>query len=200
MRRLFAGLAVVWWLACSPPAAADPLNAAFLGDSCTTGLQHQIRAPLGSALVAQKMAWFEHQFSHGGNGYYRGDPNFLALTDQVAESHPDVVVVAGGFVDAIDPAYNPDAVAAAVFETYRALRDRLPNARIIAVGPTTPYSISARIVQVDADVQAAAGAVSAQYISLLVPPVITPDMVDSDGVHPNDAGHAAIADRILAAL
>jgi lysophospholipase L1-like esterase len=146
------------------------------------------------------MGWFEHQFSQGGNGYYRGDPNFRALTDQVAESHPDVVVVSGGLVDATDPAYNPDAVAAAVFDTYRTLRDRLPNARIIAVGPTTPYSISARIVQVDADVQAAAGAVSAQYISLLVPPVITPDMVDSDGVHPNDAGHAAIADRILAAL
>jgi lysophospholipase L1-like esterase len=49
-------------------------------------------------------------------------------------------------------------------------------------------------------VQAAAHRVGAEYVSLIDPRVIEERMVDLDGVHVNDEGHRAIADRVLAGI
>jgi lysophospholipase L1-like esterase len=49
-------------------------------------------------------------------------------------------------------------------------------------------------------VQDAANSVKAKYVSLINPNVIDLAMILPDKVHVNDAGHKAIAERVLAAL
>jgi lysophospholipase L1-like esterase len=158
------------------------------------------------------MGWVEHNFGHGSIGYLKdvsaspdigrtSSPNYLGIVEEVAASRPDIVVVAGGLNDMPTFAHDSDAVAQAIAETYRALRDRLPSSRIIAVGPCVPYEITPVVVAFDLDVQNAAREVGAEYISLITPtPVIQPSMVLADREHVDDAGHAAIAERVFSAL
>jgi hypothetical protein len=50
-------------------------------------------------------------------------------------------------------------------------------------------------------VRDAALAVGADYVSLIAPtPVLTEDMFIADRAHVGDAGHAAIADRVVSVL
>ena len=49
-------------------------------------------------------------------------------------------------------------------------------------------------------VQAAAAAIDATFVQLIDPPVLSADLLAADGAHPNDEGHAAIAERVAAGI
>ena len=161
-----------------------------------------------STLVAHDAGWFEVNQGQGGTGYVTtagvascGQEHCPTYPERVADiiaAAPDVVVVAGGQNDRWVLGTDPEFVHAAVDETFRLIRAGLPNARLIAVGPSTAEPATAMITDLDSWVQAAALRVDAEYVSLLDPRVIRSDMVVADGVHVNDAGHRAIADRVLA--
>ena len=207
--------------AASPPPTATPESsdsplpagtavAVFLGDSYTQGFGASSPVTRWSTLVAQEAGWTEVNKGQGGTGYVTtagavncGHQHCPTYPDRVADviaAAPDIVVVAGGQNDRWVLDTDPDLVHAAVDETFRHLRAGLPHARLIAVGPSTAEPATTMITDLDGWVHAAANRVDAEYVSLLDPRVIRADMVVADGVHVNDAGHRAIADRVLATV
>jgi lysophospholipase L1-like esterase len=189
--------------------AAAP-KAAFIGDSITAGYGASSALKRWTSLVSQRMGWIEHNFGRGGTGYLATSsregcgldfcPNYLGMLDEVASSDPDIVVVAGGENDLAEFASNSGPVSGAITGTFNGLRERLPNARIIAVGPFA-RDITSSVIAFDLVVQDAARAVGGEYVSLIAPnPVVQEDMFTADGAHVNDSGHAAIADRITSVL
>ena len=191
-------------------APTDPDVAVFLGDSYTQGWGASAPIVKWSTLVAYDAGWTEINQGQGGTGYVTmagvascGQASCPAYPDRVAgivASAPDVVVIAGGQNDRWALAGDPELVQAAVDRTFSLLREGLPNARLIAVGPSTAEPATTMITDLDGWVRAAADRVGAEYVSLLDPVVIQPEMVVPDGVHVNDAGHRAIADRVLATV
>jgi lysophospholipase L1-like esterase len=182
--------------------------AAFLGDSYTKGFGASEPEKRWTSLVAQKMGWGEDNFGVGGTGYlaawanaeYPQGVNYLGRLDEVVASNPDIVVVAGGQNDKSLLPSDRKMVFDAVADTFIQLRQRLPTARIVAVGPSSGALVPPWLVELDDQVQAAARAAGADYVSLISPtPVIQQYMLLTDG-HVDDSGHAAIADRVLSVL
>jgi lysophospholipase L1-like esterase len=179
----------------------------FLGDSYTEGWGATEPSTRWSALVAEEAGWVELNQGQGGTGFVTTSsfggcgldycPTYVERVPDVLAAEPDIVVIAGGQNDLASLSAEPDAVRAAVMETYEGIRTGLPRARIIAVGPSTARPGNALIEKLDGWVQAAATSVGADYVSLIDPVTIEPDMVSPDGVHVNDEGHRAIADRVL---
>lgn len=182
--------------------------AIFLGGSAAAGAGASDAVHRWTSILAEARGWEEANLARPGTGYLTGAkpgkcgqgtcPNFRDALAEAVKRGPGIVVVSGGEVDQVKPS---DAVDTAVTATYQGLRIGLPNANIIAVGPvSTTSEPKARIVAIDAAVQRAASAVGATYVSLLTPNVLSRSMLSADGNVINDAGHAAIAARIAAAL
>ena len=161
-------------------------------------------------MLSGSQNWQETNLGRGGTGYLTTAtaagcgldycPNYLEMVPEVASAAPDIVVISGGQNDFNTFTIDSAAVTAAVNATYQATRSALPNARIIAVGPSTPNTASASFMEFDRAVQDAAVSIGAAYISLLEPAVIEAEMVTEDGGHVDNSGHAAIAERVLSAL
>lgn len=197
----------------TPPAAEEavdePVTASFIGDSYTQGIGATVPANRWVSIVAKANGYAVVNLGRGGTGYLTTSdvngcgldfcPNFLSMVDSV-DPATEVLVVAGGQNDFVQFSADPAPVTAAIDETYAAARLALPDADIVAVGPSTLGGASADARAFDQAVRRAAEAVGARYVSMLEPPVLGPDLLSADGVHPNDAGHAAIAARYLAGI
>jgi lysophospholipase L1-like esterase len=212
MKRTLVPLAALCLIlaGCANYVQASAPKAAFIGDSITAGYGASSEPMRWTSLVSQKMGWIEHNFGRGGTGYLATSsregcgldfcPNYLGMLDDVASSDPDIVVVAGGGNDMPEFMSNSGPVSRAITDTFNELRKRLPNARIIAVGPFA-RDVTSSVIAFDRDVQGAARAIGGEYVSLIAPnPVVQEDMFLADGSHINDSGYAAIADRITAVL
>lgn len=193
------------------PVTKQPVGpmASFIGDSYTQGTGASSTETRWSTLVSRQLGWDEFNNGHGGTGYVTtakgtGCPGAIcpAFADSVATAvGPNVkaVVVSGGYNDFKTFATDPAGVTAGIDKTFDSIRAASPTVKIIALGPTVPGNVTPTVEAFDQAVQAAAARVGAQYISLIDPDVSSKDML-TDGVHVNDAGHKAIADRVIAAL
>lgn len=212
MKRTLVPLAALCLIlaGCATYVQASAPKAAFIGDSITAGYGASSEPMRWTSLVSQKMGWTEHNFGRGGTGYLATSsregcgldfcPNYLGMLDDVASSDPDIVVVAGGGNDMPEFVSNSGPVSRAITDTFNGLRKRLPNARIIAVGPFA-RDVTSSVIAFDLVVQDAARAIGGEYVSLIAPnPVVQEDMFLADGAHLNDSGYAAIADRISSVL
>ena len=180
-------------------AAATARRTVFIGDSYSQGTGASDKSKRWTSIVSKALDWHEVNLARGGTGYLKestsgcGRPkclNYVAMVPEAVGTNPGRVVVAGGQNDfSLDIA----EVGPMIEKTYADLRAALPNATIIAIGPSTIGDITPKIIEYDAKVQAAAAAVGAQYISLIDPDPIDKSMAAPDGVHVNDDGHAAIA-------
>jgi lysophospholipase L1-like esterase len=186
-------------------------RAVFIGDSYTHGTGASSPGLRWTSLVAAQRGWQETNLGLGGTGYLATSgvqgcgrptcPNYGQVVDQAVAAEPDVVVVAGGQNDFPTFEAHPQRVVEAVGRTFADLRDELPGARVIVVGPSTSGQVNETVRAFDAAVESAAQAHGVTYISLMRPtPAILPGMVLEDGAHVNDEGHRAIADRVLDAL
>lgn len=198
----------------SPPAVDVPNSggptALFIGDSYTYGTGAQSKKGRWTSLVAEQMGWREVNRGLGGTGYASTStvegcgrdfcPAYGGNISDSAAIQVDIVVISGGQNDYDDYVGSPDTVKQAVTETFAAAEETFGNARIIAIGPSTPSEITDVTIGIDAAVQIAAREVNAQYISLIEPDVIEDEVVTEDGGHVNDEGHAAIAQRVVSAL
>ncbi|WP_455833758.1 SGNH/GDSL hydrolase family protein [Pseudarthrobacter siccitolerans] len=193
--------------------APDPRDkAVFFGDSYTHGTGASSSATRWTTLVAKNFDWNEINMGSGGTGYVTASgkngcgqaycPTFPEMIAKTSVDKPKFVIIAGGQNDFKTAKDNPQPVIDAITATFNAAKAKFPEARLIAVGPSTPASsISPHVVALDGAVQAAAAATGATYVSLLNPEVIDhATMMAPDGGHVNDAGHAAIAERVLTAL
>jgi lysophospholipase L1-like esterase len=206
---LLAAAGLIFYLTYQP-TRPGPLRAVFIGDSYTHGTGASTPERRWSTLVSRSASWDEVNLGLGGTGYVATSgpagcgrpacPNYLGVLAAAAEAKPDVVVVAGGQNDFRAYGEDPAGVVNKIDQTYRELRRLLPEARIIAVGPSTPTGSGDTLRSLDSAVRESADRVGAEYISLLDPPVITPGMVAPDGAHVNDRGHEAIAERVLTAV
>jgi lysophospholipase L1-like esterase len=194
----------------SPGATTAPTQApvaVFLGDSYTQGFGAVPLERRWSSLVARDAGWTEVNQGLGGTGYVTTSnifacgldycPTYVERVQEVIAADPDIVLISGGQNDRWLLPTDPDRVREAVDTTFEGIRNGLPNARIIAVGPSTAEPATEQIEALDEWVQAAAARVDADYVSLLDPVVIQPNMIALDGVHVTDAGYRAIADRVL---
>lgn len=190
----------------SPSASpAPPPVALFVGDSYTVGQGATSPDLRWSTLVAEAMGWRELNVADGGTGFVKGNPDVdkLSYPDQlrsVPRDSVDVVVIAGGQNDFRAMRTDPAPVFEAVADTYELAARRFPHARIVSVGPSTPWKIGLEARALDSAVRAAAGEAGATYVSLLDPNVVRGRLVHEDGIHTTDAGNAAIARRVLETL
>ncbi len=178
---------------------------AVISDSYTTGtdlgghgtsgwpaLAWQLLAAQGKPVAADVAA-------EGRAGYgVRGDHNstFGDLTARAVRPDDALVVFFGSRNDQPVEAVE---VAGLARSAYELARRKAPTARFLVIGPPWPTAdVPVRILQIRDALATVARASGATFVDPLAERwfVDRPDLIAVDGVHPNDAGHAYLAQRI----
>ncbi|MFC4243333.1 SGNH/GDSL hydrolase family protein [Gryllotalpicola reticulitermitis] len=186
----------------APSTAATPTTrptVAFVGDGYAESLDASSPEKGFPALVGKAEGWKVDVIACTNAGYIvSGDcgTNYAGLIPKIVAEKPSIVVVTGGRNDT--PQSQSTASAANSF--YSQLSSALPAATIYAVSPvwdSTQGPLPLGVVQ--SSVKAAAAGNGATYLDIGEPLRGHPEYISS-GVVPNDAGYAAIALAIEAAL
>ncbi|MBY3791308.1 SGNH/GDSL hydrolase family protein [Rhodococcus fascians] len=192
--------------AATPPPVSIPDSVpvvAFLGDSYSKGIGASSNGQRWTTLVSAEMGWSELNLAEGGSGYttsYLGQKTDYGIKlDVVAAAQPDVVVVSGGRNDyEAGTASVTGAVASSLFA---AIKAAAPNTEVIVTSPiwdsTEPPAEFATLID---GVKAATASAEARYVDIGEPLADHPDMIDPDGLHPNNGGHQIIASAVVSAL
>jgi lysophospholipase L1-like esterase len=107
-----------------------------------------------------------------------------------------LVVVFGSRTEADVPA---EELQPAVRKTLDAVRAAAPNAKIVVIGPVwTDPAPPPDVLQTRDVIQTQAGSTGAIFVDPIAEGWFrdNPDLIGSDGIHPTDAGHAYMADKI----
>ena len=175
---------------------------AFYGDSYTRGMGASAPELRWSTIVSSERGWTEVNPSRDGLGFVNNRRSGDDIVDQVIAARPDVVISTMGLNDNFSMPARADEIEAAVIRDFERIREALPEARIIAVEPfwytdDRPESVE----QIIGWVRVAALAVDADYITGASHWLDGhPEWMADDGLHPNDAGNAAFAERMDAEL
>ncbi|OBJ83937.1 hypothetical protein A9W97_21345 [Mycobacterium gordonae] len=179
---------------------------AVIGDSYTTGTNE---GGLGSSswtartwrsLTAPGLRIASDVAAEGRAGYGAiGDHGdiFQDLTAKAVKPE-DVLVVFFGSRN--DQDVDPVLLAQRVHATFTLARRLAPSARFLVIGPPWPTADVPVPVLVIRDVLAAAAwAARADFVDPIGDRwfVDRPDLIGSDGVHPNDAGHAYMSEKMV---
>jgi lysophospholipase L1-like esterase len=224
LRRLLFLLTIVAFLIAMPgllpsPAAAQqrqPLRIAFLGDSLTMGLHASNRSHMYREILARRLIGL-----HGGSVVSTVIQHPFGLTDDainrsppLIESRPDIIVLEIGNHEAF-----ADRVQIDLFDRrYEELLDRLQSTGAVVIAGTlawlnyapgsTEYQQALILNQRIRDICARRGIVVAD---LWAATVFRQDLIsrpgdpsaaepfDGDDLHPNDAGHEALANAFWSA-
>ena len=182
-----------------PPASPGQPLVAFYGDSYTLGTGASDPSQRWSTRICAERGWAEFNPSVNGLGFVNNRSLVGEdLVDQIVETGPDIVVVTMGLNDNFSMPGSAAEIEAAITEDLETLAMELPDARLIVVEPfwytdERPASVDTIISWV----RDAAGGVGADYI-----PGASywieghPEWMAADGLHPNDAGYAALAERM----
>ncbi|KGM09782.1 SGNH/GDSL hydrolase family protein [Cellulomonas bogoriensis] len=192
-----------------PEAQDTTPRIAFLGDSLTVG----VGAPQERGFAWQTAELLDWPLAVvdgvSGSGYVApglGSP-MPDRAGNVIDAEPDVVVVAGGNND-IFQGVGAEQVEPAADQLFTDLREGLPDATLVVVGPfptslagletTDPVLDAVRRVSADAD---------AHFVDprdLLAGPLAELETWDPyispDGLHPNEGGYQLIAEALAGAL
>jgi lysophospholipase L1-like esterase len=189
-----------------PLTLDTPLNRiAVIGDSYTTGTDEGGLGP--KAWTARAWRTLAHQgvqvaadvASEGRAGYgVRGSRGSLFGDLTARAVKPDDVLVVF-FGSRNDQGVDPGLLAEMVHDSFDLARRTAPSARLLVIGPPWPTADVPGAVLLIRDVlNAAARASGATFVDPLADRwfVGRPDLIGGDGVHPTDAGHAYMADKI----
>ncbi|MBH0130974.1 SGNH/GDSL hydrolase family protein [Salinibacterium sp. NK8237] len=185
-------------------ADSDALRVAFYGDSYTRGTGASAEQLRWSTLLSSQHGWSEFNPSVSGLGFMRnraelGDDDLPSL---IIADDPDVVIVTMGLNDNFTFDEYADELPGQILSDFERLATELPDAQLIVVEPfwyktQRPDSVDVIISWVSD----AAAAVGADYISGASYWLTGhPEWMSEDNLHPNDAGHAAIASQMDLAL
>ncbi len=173
-------------------SATGPVVVA-IGDSIMEG--HGLDpAQAWPALLAKQSGWRLTNLASDGSGFVtRGDEGDT-FADQVrvaARLHPSIVLISGSSNDlGVDDA----ALEKATTTTVNLLRTALPNAQIIAVSPVWNDKVApAQMTTIDSDVKTAVTRVGGRYLDIGEPLLDQAELMQSDDVHPTDAGQRVLA-------
>lgn len=189
-------------------ADAEPV-VLLLGDSYTAGVGASDRAHSWAGIVASDEGWRVRNLARGGTGYestVEGDsaaaacgrsacPSFGQMAAEGAALLPDIVVVSGGRNDIGD-----DAAPGAVRAFFADLASAYPHSRIYVTNVLWHQDAPESVDALSAVVRAEAERAGATVLDIGQPLASDAEMLAPDGIHPSDAGHAAIADAVLAQL
>lgn len=192
---------------------AEPFpTAVFLGDAVTTGWQ-AVTHPRNrwSSLVCEHLRWREANLAADGLGFFarRGghlpgggrSPSSQDRTwlEAALRLEPDVLTICLGLNDAAFLPSQQDLVHQAVEHDLIFLRRRLPRTCSVVVAPYFPalgvgprFGVIRRLVH---EAATHAGYVSTDAMTRAIDG--DEDKLAKDGIHPNDAGHAAIARAMI---
>ena len=180
---------------------------AFYGDSIVTGWRGiSTRNKRWTTIVSDRLGWCELNFAINGVGFVRrrgadrtDDGEALGLLSDVLASGADGCVVALGGNDSVIVLGREDEVRAAVARDLEALVQHFPDGALAVLDLYSPYGVEyppgwravrqilqEQTLRVGLQLIPGLGTAIKHDAALLCP----------DGVHPNDAGHAALADSI----
>lgn len=173
--------------------------AAFYGDSYTLGTGASVPAARWSTKICEIRGWAEVNPSVNGLGFVN-NRDLVAddLVERIISEDPDVVLITMGLNDNFSMPGRAAEIEEAINTDLNAFADKLPDARLVVVEPfwytdERPESVETIIGWV----RDAATDVGADYI-----PGAShwldghPEWMAADGIHPNDDGYAAMADRM----
>lgn len=184
-----------------PSETVAPLSVVFIGDSYT-GSTGASEIELGWApVLADMLGWDAEYLAIGGSGYINpgnGDSTYLDRAQAAIDADPGLVIVSGGRNDQY---YDPADVGAAASSLYAELRSGLPGVEIVVLAPWWDASEPpAAYADVREAIISAASAADVTLVDSGEPLAGMPDLITDDGVHPNDSGHAVLADSVASAF
>ncbi|CDO09035.1 SGNH/GDSL hydrolase family protein [Mycolicibacterium cosmeticum] len=137
--------------------------------------------------------------SEGRAGYaVRGDHGSLFVDLTARAVRPDDVLVVF-FGSRNDEPADPLALSGMAWSAFDSARRAAPAAKLLVIGPPWPTAdVPDKVLQI----RDALGNVARAFGAVFIDPIAErwfvgrPDLIGSDGVHPTDAGHTYLADRI----
>jgi lysophospholipase L1-like esterase len=178
---------------------------AVVGDSYTTGGE---LGGLGSKgwttrawqlLARDGIAVAPDVAAEGGAGYgTRGNHGsvFEDLTADVVKPDDALVVYFGS---RNDQGVDPTQLSVLAYGTFQLARRTAPSAKFLVIGPPWPTADPPDpVLRIRDALKYQAGVVGATFIDPIAQGwfVGRPDLIGNDGIHPTDAGHAYMAEKI----
>jgi hypothetical protein len=186
-------------------AGAPVTRIAVVGDSYTNGTAiggqgvHAWPTLAWKTLARRGVQVSADVAAEGRAGYgVRGDQGnlFGDLTPRAVKPDDALVVFYGS---RNDQGVDPNALGGEMFNAFSLAHDIAPNARLLVIGPPWPTADPPQAVLQVRDVLGfQAMLAGATFIDPIAAGwfVDRPDLIGKDGVHPTDAGHAYMADKI----
>ncbi|PIJ35845.1 hypothetical protein BMW24_007500 [Mycobacterium heckeshornense] len=185
--------------------SSPPNHIAVIGDSYTAGtdegglgmkswtaLAWQTLSHQGVQVVADVAA-------EGRAGYAVAGDHGSVFGDLTARAvKPDDVLVVF-FGSRNDQGVDPGLLAEMARNAFDLARRITPTGRLLVIGPPWPTAdVPESVLEVRDILNAAAHGAGAAFVDPIADRwfVDRPDLIGPDGVHPNDAGHAYLADKI----
>lgn len=200
-------------LSSAPLGNQKPKQVIVIGDSLTEGPPIGTEtAPLGGAaatswpqlafrLLRKKGVDISAEVScAAGSGYLargRKAATFGEQARSLLKAGNDLVILFGGADDALQP---PETVAAAVSDTFAQVRRASPRAQVIAVGPVArARDLEPGVTRVRDIVRNQAARIDAIFVDPIADQWFSgnPNLISEDRLHPTEAGHAYIAEKLV---
>jgi lysophospholipase L1-like esterase len=178
---------------------------AVIGDSYTTGTDEGGLGPNSwtahawQTLGARGVRIAANVAAEGKAGYAvpgDHDSTFEDLTARAVKPN-DVLVVFFGSRN--DEGVDPELLAERAGAAFNLARRFAPSARVLVIGPPWPTAdVPDSMLRIRDVLNARARAAGAAFVDPIGDGwfVDRPDLIGPDGVHPNDAGHEYLADKI----
>ena len=183
-----------------PTSTGTGTRVAFYGDSYTLGTGATSPEKRWSTIVSEQRNWNEFNPSVNGLGFVnnRSDSGDGDVVSLIIDEKPEIVFVTMGLNDNFSFDYAADDIRTQIPADLDRLKAGLPDARFIVVEPF--WYTDARPDSVDTIigwVKDAADDIGADYIAGASRWIEGhPEWMADDGIHPNDAGYAAMAERM----
>ena len=199
------GAASVVWVHVATSRPAVPLTVAFIGDSYTGGSDMGGNGDQNYTMIlGHQLGWNIVNHAAGGTGYVHGSAEAGPFESQqlpaVVAAHPDVVIIVGSRNDINE---RPQDITQAADHLYDSIRRQLPGAKILVESPIWPGGAPPAMDDVRTAVLRAAATDDVPFVDPITDRWFDDGqvgLIGSDGVHPNDAGHAYIAERMIGVL
>jgi len=185
--------------------AVSVKHIAVIGDSYTTG--GDLGGLGAKAWTARACQLLTHQgtpvapdvAAEGGAGYGTRGSHGSVFEDLTADAvKPDDVLVVF-FGSRNDQGVDPTQLSILAWGTYQLARRTAPKARFLVIGPPWPTADPPDpVLRIRDALKYQAGVAGATFVDPIAAGwfVGRPDLIGKDGVHPTDAGHAYMADKI----